>query len=91
MVGPNEQGTDSAISSASATPRKVALPDPFTLDEKGIKQAIREYVGRQKGIDPNAIGVALTVRRRGWFGSRGDFAAPLTFVDLEALRNRARR
>jgi hypothetical protein len=91
MTDLTEQGTESAVSSESMPPRKVPLPGPFTLNEKEIKQAIREYVGRAKGVDPNAIGVALTAKQRGWFGGRADFIAPVSFVDLEALRNRARR
>lgn len=65
------------------------LPPPVTLNEKEIKQAIREYVGRLHDVDPNAVGVALTAKQRGWFGGRADFAAPVTFVDLEALRKRS--
>ena len=90
MLNTSEQSAESAVSSESAPP-KAPLPGPFTLNEKEIKQAIREYVGRVKGVDPNAVGVALTAKQRGWFGGRADFAAPVSFVDLDALRNRARR
>lgn len=87
----SDENTESAVTSQVAPPTKKPLPRNFTLGEQDIKTAIREYVGRLNGVNPHSIAVGLTVKRRDWFGGRGDFAAPIEFVDLEALRNRARR
>jgi len=54
-------------------------PD-IVLNESEIKAAIRDYVAKRRGVQPEQVGVALTARRRRWFGSRADFSAPITII-----------
>jgi len=56
------------------------LPENFVLSEKQIKDAIREYVAKLTGVDPNQVAVGLDAKQRGFFGSRADFSAPISFV-----------